>query len=354
MRGGFRADEHGAEFEAHEPAAHETHPFLLEQNRAAGEHRDQHGNECRHRQNQRQHQQNKSHVQHPLPARDLDVARPLIELTYVCVNTHNYLNSPSFSLRVPINNFHVPAAASVTFLLPLLHGSRCKQSSALVGFGPSSQKPKPTFFSATVFGEPAFRSNLNLKPHYPPGPARPTSAPNPPKNSVPKPPNRDPPPPAWAVPTCPGEPEPAFCAGITRKTNARIPAKTPSAMVTSSAGASRLSTVIGLAGHKTFLQFFNARVRDMGNFLAETNQPADAASVLDVIHLLLQHASDENVAGKQRFDHAHDAPLGRPFNPQPRMKHLQIEVLSQICRRDMLMLAFCADAIPGRISGLRF
>ena len=86
----------------------------------------------------------------------------------------------------------------------------------------------------------------------------------------------------------------------------------------------------------------------MGNFLAETNQSADAASVLNVIHLLIQHAPGKNVAGKQRFGHAHNAPLGRPFDTQTRMKHIQTQIPPQISRRDMLMFGFRADAIPSR------
>jgi hypothetical protein len=75
------------------------------------------------------------------------------------------------------------------------------------------------------------------------------------------------------------------------------------------------------------------------------NETADARYVTDVIQQF-GGAADENVAGKERFDVAHDAPAGGALDPQTRIEHFQSQIAVQVGRRNVLVFGLGAGAKP--------
>jgi hypothetical protein len=73
----------------------------------------------------------------------------------------------------------------------------------------------------------------------------------------------------------------------------------------------------------------------------------DAGGVFDLSHFFFNDTPDKKITRKKRLDNPYHAALGRPLNPQARMKNFQIQILAQVGRRDVLMLGLCAGAIPG-------
>src|SRR5262249_32764839 len=80
---------------------------------------------------------------------------------------------------------------------------------------------------------------------------------------------------------------------------------------------------------------------------AEMHQAADSVGVLNIIQPLFNGAMNKNVTGKQWFDHPDNAALGRALDLQSGMEHFQIQVLTHICRSNVLMLRLGPSAIPG-------
>jgi hypothetical protein len=97
---------------------------------------------------------------------------------------------------------------------------------------------------------------------------------------------------------------------------------------------------------KTFLQLLDHQVRYFWNPAPEMHQIADSVRVLNLIQLLFNDTADEYITGKERLDHAHHAPAGRPLDPQPGMEYLQHQVPPQIRGGDVLMLRLRPGAVP--------
>jgi hypothetical protein len=68
--------------------------------------------------------------------------------------------------------------------------------------------------------------------------------------------------------------------------------------------------------------------------------------MLNLAQVGFQDTTNKNVTGKQRLNHAHQPAPRRPLYTQLRMKHLQLKTLSQIRRRNMLMLGLGSRAVP--------
>jgi hypothetical protein len=75
------------------------------------------------------------------------------------------------------------------------------------------------------------------------------------------------------------------------------------------------------------------------------NEAADARYVTDVTQLF-GGAADENVAGKEWLDVAHDAAAGGALDAQTRIEHFQSQIATQVGRRDVLVFGLGAGAEP--------
>jgi len=76
------------------------------------------------------------------------------------------------------------------------------------------------------------------------------------------------------------------------------------------------------------------------------HEAADAACVTDFVQLVLQVASDEQIAGEKRLDDANNTAAGGPFEAESRVKNLQPEMPVEIGGRNVLVLRLRAHAIP--------
>src|SRR5258708_22263 len=94
-------------------------------------------------------------------------------------------------------------------------------------------------------------------------------------------------------------------------------------------------------------------VRDDRNALSEMHETADSIHITNTIQALVDITADKNITREKRFDHSHNAALGRTLHPQPRVKYLQAEISFQTGRHDMLMFRFSTRAIPGERSHLQ-
>jgi hypothetical protein len=67
---------------------------------------------------------------------------------------------------------------------------------------------------------------------------------------------------------------------------------------------------------------------------------------LNFSQFLLNYTSEKNITWEKWLTHAHHTAPCCPLNPQSGMKHLQIQILPQICRSNMLVLGFRPGTIP--------
>src|SRR5215469_15736079 len=84
------------------------------------------------------------------------------------------------------------------------------------------------------------------------------------------------------------------------------------------------------------------------------HQRTDAVGVLDSSKAVLQHASNKNITGKNRFDFPSYTAAGSALDAQARTEHLQFRILAQVRGRDVFVLGLCTGAKPGKLSGIRF
>src|SRR5256885_7142701 len=73
---------------------------------------------------------------------------------------------------------------------------------------------------------------------------------------------------------------------------------------------------------KALLQVLDDLVRYRWDFIPEMHQTADAIRMADGLSALLEIAAHEDITRKNRLNHAHRPTASGPFEPQPRVKHL--------------------------------
>ena len=108
-----------------------------------------------------------------------------------------------------------------------------------------------------------------------------------------------------------------FFAGITRKTNARIPVNAP---FDKNHFVRRQNTILhrhGIVSFKAFPQFFNDRIGNGRNIMPKMHETADSTDVLDVVEILFEYTTNKNVTRKQRFHHPHHPSFSRPLYAEP-------------------------------------